>query len=236
MTKGHVRAVAFDFGGTLAWPGPAPDAATVTQILRRLPCAVIPDGFAATFEQVTRRVRAADRRRDAQTSFAEQLRVAALESGAVLDDPAAATKEVFTAIVDAEIDPRAAEALRELHEDGLVCVLACDTQRPESVRRNTLREAGIGDCFDGLVLSSTLGVRKPHPRFYAAVVGAAGCPAGEILFVGDTPAKDALGPYSHGMRAALISPAGRPPGLDPRIDVIAHLAQLPAYLESLRGR
>ncbi|MFC7640263.1 HAD family hydrolase [Streptosporangium lutulentum] len=115
-------------------------------------------------------------------------------------------------------------------------MLACDTQRPESVRRRTLRQAGISDCFNGLVLSSTLGVRKPHPRFYAAVVEATGCPAGEILFVGDTPAKDAFGPHGHGMRAALISPEGRPPGLHPEIGVIGHLEELPAYLESLRAR
>lgn len=187
MTKGRVKAVAFDFGGTLARPGPNPDAATVTGVLRGLPDAVIPDGFADVFNEVGHRVRAADRQRGEQTSFAEQLRVAALESGAVLDDPAAAARKVFTAIPDAEIDPRAVHALRQVHERGLVCVLACDTQRPESVRRRTLRQAGISDCFNGLVLSSTLGVRKPHPRFYAAVVEATGCPAGEILFVGDTP-------------------------------------------------
>ncbi|WP_433259797.1 HAD family hydrolase (plasmid) [Streptosporangium sp. CA-135522] len=229
-------ALALDFGGTLARPGPNPDAATVTEVLRGLPGASIPDGFAAVFDQVARRVRAADRQRGEQTAFAEQVRLAALESGAVLDDPAAATRAVFTAVPDAEIDARAARALRELHDSGLICVLACDTQRPESVRRRTLRDAGISDCFDALVLSSTLGVRKPHPRFYAAVVEATGCPAAEILFVGDTPAKDVIGPRTHGMRAVLISAEGRPAELDPAIGVIAHLAELPAYLESLHER
>lgn len=229
----RVKALALDFGGTLAHPGPSPDAATVAEILRGLHGTSITGGFASALQEVARRTRLTDRQRDEQTSFAEQLRQAATESGSILEDPVAATRAVFTAVPDAEIDPRAADALRLLYDSGLVCVLACDTQRPESVRRRTLRAAGIEDCFAALVLSSTLGVRKPHPRFYAAVVEAAGCAAGEILFVGDTPAKDAIGPHTHGMRAALISPQGRPAGLDPGIGVIGHLAELPAHLERL---
>lgn len=231
----RVAAVAVDFGGTLARPGPSPDAATVARILRELDGPLIPDGFAAALDEAIRGTRAVDRPLHEQTPFADLLRLAARESGTVLDDPVALAKAVFSAVPDAEVDPVAAHALRILHEAGLVCVLACDTQRPESVRRATLRQAGISDCFDALVLSSTLGVRKPHPRFYATVIEEAGCPAEEIVFVGDTPAKDAIGPASHGMRAVLISPDGRPPRLDPGIGVIAHLRELPAYLESLHA-
>lgn len=230
-----VSAVAVDFGGTLARPGPSPDAVTVARILSELGGPMIPGGFATALEGVVGRARAADRPRHEQTPFAELLRLAAAESGAVLDDPQALARAVFTAVPDAEVDPVAAHALRNLHEAGLVCVLACDTQRPESVRRATLRRARLSDCFDALVLSSTLGVRKPHPRFYTAVIEAAGCPPEQIVFVGDTPRKDAVGPLAHGMRAALISPDGRPPGLDPRIGVIAHLSELPAYLGSLHA-
>ncbi|MEV4745563.1 HAD family hydrolase [Streptosporangium amethystogenes subsp. fukuiense] len=230
-----VTALAVDFGGTVACPGPSPDAATVAWILRELSGPVIPDGFATAFEEVVRRARIADQPRHEQTSFAELLRLAALESGVRLDDPVALAQSVFTTLPDADIDPMAAHTLRNLYEAGLVCLLACDTQRPESVRRATLRRARIEDCFEVLVLSSTLGVRKPHPWFYAAVIEAAGCPPQEILFVGDTQAKDAVGPLAHGMRAVLISPDGRPSGLDPRIGVIAHLSELPAYLESLHA-
>src|SRR5262249_34995810 len=118
----------------------------------------------------------------------------------------------------------------------LTCVLACDTQRPESVRRQTLEQADIADCFAALVLSSTVGVRKPHPAFYAAVMDAAGCPPALVLFVGDTPVKDAIAPRGHGMRAVLISRRGRPVGLNPRIGVIGHLADLANYLEAHHDR
>ncbi|MGW4731713.1 HAD family hydrolase [Streptomyces shenzhenensis] len=228
-----VRALAVDFGGTLAQPGPSPDGATVAQTLKELENTVVPEGFAAAFEDAARQVRQEDRSRGVQSPFAEQLARAARRCAAVIPDPQAATEAVFTAVPDAFVDTRSAATLRRLHVSGLVCVLACDTQRPETVRRRTLRAAGIEDCFDALVLSSTLGVRKPHPRFYDTVVERAGCPAAEIVFVGDTPAKDAIGPYEHGMRAVLITSGPRPDGLPAPVGVIGDFTELPAYLEAL---
>jgi putative hydrolase of the HAD superfamily len=226
-----VRAVAVDFGGTLARPGPSPDGAVVAAALRAVEDTVIPDGFAAAFAAVTAEVRRQDRARDIQRPFVEQLVCAARVCGAVIPAPRAAAEAVFTAVPDADVDSRAAGTLRRLRSSGLVCVLACDTQRPETVRRRTLRAAGIEACFDALVCSSTIGVRKPHPRFYDAVVRAAGCRREEILFVGDTPAKDAVGPYTYGMHAVLITAGPRPAGLPAPVDVIGHFTELPAYLE-----
>ncbi|MFE5604195.1 HAD family hydrolase [Streptomyces coelicoflavus] len=228
-----VRALAVDFGGTLARPGPSPDGATVAAALKELEATVVPDGFAAVFEDAARQVRQEDRAGGIQSPFAEQLARAADACAAVIPDPQAATEAVFTAVPDAFVDARAAATLRRLHASGLVCVLACDTQRPETVRRRTLRGAGIEDCFDALVLSSALGVRKPYPRFYDTVVEKAGCLAEEIVFVGDTPAKDAIGPYEHGMRAVLVTSGPRPDGLPPPVGVIGDFTELPAYLEAL---
>jgi FMN phosphatase YigB (HAD superfamily) len=85
-------------------------------------------------------------------------------------------------------------------------VLASNTRWPESARRRTLDAAGIGDCFHALVLSSALGLRKPHPRFYEAVLGTVGCPPGAVLFVGDTADKDIDPPLLLGMQALLVAP------------------------------
>ncbi|MFF5304763.1 HAD family hydrolase [Streptomyces sp. NPDC013161] len=227
----RVRALAVDFGGTLARPGPSPDGATVAQALKGVADTVVPDGFASAFDLIARQIRDEDRAQGIQSPFSRHLVRAAAACGGVIPDPPAAAEAVFTAVPDAFVDARAAQALRGMHADGLVCVLACDTQRPESVRRHTLRTAGIEDCFDALVLSSTLGLRKPHPRFYDMVVRSAGCPPQEVLFVGDTSTKDAVGPYEYGMRAVLIA-CHRPHGLPGPIGVIGHFADLPAYLES----
>ncbi|MFE3183457.1 HAD family hydrolase [Streptomyces violascens] len=62
---------------------------------------------------------------------------------------------------DARVDVEAAAAVRKLHANGFRCVLASNTDHPGPVRLKSLRAAGIADCFDALVLSSALGVRKP---------------------------------------------------------------------------
>ncbi|MFB7613516.1 HAD family hydrolase [Kitasatospora sp. NPDC056181] len=227
----RIRALALDFGDTLAHPGPQPDGTTVARVLHGLGTTVVPDGFPDAFDLVSRRAREEDRAHLTQSRFTDLLRRSAHACGAVIPDPGAAYEAVFTAVPDAEVDPRAADALRRLHGRGLVCVLACDTRRPESVRRRTLRAAGIAHCFDALVLSSTLGVRKPNPLFYDAVVSAAGCPPGNVLFVGDNPAKDAIGPVGSGMRAVLVTSAPRPDDLPGGTGVIGHFAELPGYLE-----
>jgi putative hydrolase of the HAD superfamily len=55
-----------------------------------------------------------------------------------------------------------------------------------------------------VLTSARLGVEKPHPEAYAAAISAAGCAAGEILFVGDTYEADVAGPERAGMQALLV--------------------------------
>ncbi|MGW2859747.1 HAD family hydrolase [Streptomyces sp. NPDC001205] len=227
----QVRVLAVDFVGTLAGHGPAPDGRLVGEVLRSLPGAVVPEGFPARFDTVTRRARRTDAARGVPSTFTTRLHRAAQDCGAHIPDLRRAVAAVFTATPDATVDPTAAAALRELHADGLTCVLASNTDRPVPVRRRTLRAAGLGDCFAALVLSGTLGVRKPDPRFYAAVARAADCPPEDILFVGDNPRADALGPHAYGMSAALITSGPRAADLPRAITTIGHLSELAAHLD-----
>ncbi len=55
-----------------------------------------------------------------------------------------------------------------------------------------------------VLTSARLGVEKPHPESYAAAIAAAGCAAGEILFVGDTYEADVAGPERAGMQTLLV--------------------------------
>ncbi|OPC84469.1 hypothetical protein B4N89_29250 [Embleya scabrispora] len=227
-----VRALAVDFGDTLAVPGPNPDGRVVLEVLRELPGTHVPDTFVAAYDHVHRITREGDRVRDTHTSFATEIHWAAQLCGARIPDPEAALEPVFERVPDSRVIRRAAEALLRIRARGdLVCVLACDTQRPESVRRRTLVEAGIEDCFDALVLSCAIGLRKPHPDFYAEVERACGVPREEIVFVGNTPSKDATAPHLYGMRAVLVAPTGRPRGLADTIGVIGHFADLPDHLD-----
>ncbi len=96
-----------------------------------------------------------------------------------------------------------------------------------------LREAGLGlviaSNFDGrlravvrglpelaaqepvLVISSEVGLRKPHPDFYRAACARLGLPPARVLCVGDDPENDVLGPGRAGLRAILLDRKGRRP-------------------------
>ncbi|MFF3693297.1 HAD family hydrolase [Streptomyces sp. NPDC002221] len=226
----RTRVLALDFVGTLAGHGPAPHGRFVAGVLQGLPGAAIPADFPARFDAVTGRPGEPGRPRGVRTLFPVRLGRAAQDCGAVVPDLRLATEAVFAALPDAEVDPRAAAAVRELRASGLSLVLAANTDRPEPVRRGTLQDAGIAHCFDALVLSSTLGVRKPDRRFYAEVARVAGCPAGDILFVGDNARTDALGPRAYGMSAVLVRPGPRPEALPPDIATIPHIGELIRHL------
>jgi FMN phosphatase YigB (HAD superfamily) len=132
------------------------------------------------------------------------------------------------------VDPAAAAALRILHDDlGLRIILASNTAPGES-RWPALQKAGINDLFCVALLSYPLGVRKPETLFYELVVAAAGCPAGQVLFVGDNFDCDVAGPIVHGMHAALVRPHGLRPGEELPGDalLIGHVRDLPALLEA----
>ncbi|TQN28428.1 HAD superfamily hydrolase (TIGR01509 family)/HAD superfamily hydrolase (TIGR01549 family) [Haloactinospora alba] len=231
----RIRALAIDCGGTLSHSAPRVEGSMVAWVLSGDLGLRLPEEFAAAFDSAHHRAWHEDRASGAHTPFSRVLATAASQCGVHLPDPDGASEAVFSSLPDGRIDGKAARALRRLHHTGLRCVLACDTQRPETVRRHTLDRAGIGSCFHALVLSSELGWRKPHPRFYAAVIAAAGVDPEEIVFVGDTPAKDASGPRAHDMMAVLIASDGRPHGLDSRIGVLHRFAELPAYLEDRYG-
>ncbi len=112
---------------------------------------------------------------------------------------------LFEHLPDARIDDQAARAVGVLFERGFRIVLASNTRWPETARRRTLRAAGIEHCFHAVVLSSELGIRKPHSEFYQAVLSEAGCPANRVLFLGDTADKDVDAPRRHGMQAVLVT-------------------------------
>ncbi|RAY15431.1 hypothetical protein DPM19_12125 [Actinomadura craniellae] len=105
------------------------------------------------------------------------------------------------------VDELAAVTVRTLHARGLRLVLASNTL-PGQDRRPALEAAGIADLFSEVLQSDRLGFAKPAREFYAAVVQAARCAAGQILFVGNNLRHDVAGPLEHGMQAVLIRPHG----------------------------
>ncbi|MBF7684402.1 HAD family hydrolase [Acinetobacter sp. B10A] len=58
--------------------------------------------------------------------------------------------------------------------------------------------------LDAYIWSYEVGVTKPNPQIYQHVVKMLNCQAEDVLFIGDTPKADVVGPTSFGMSARLI--------------------------------
>ncbi|MFG1652801.1 HAD family hydrolase [Micromonospora sp. NPDC049275] len=76
--------------------------------------------------------------------------------------------------------------------------------------------------------------KKPDPEFYAAVVEAAGAPAGQIVYVGDSWEHDVVAPRRAGLRSVWLNRYGLPRPAGPTPDAeVSTLADLPVVLADL---
>jgi len=62
---------------------------------------------------------------------------------------------------------------------------------------------GLGEAFDAVVTSATVGWEKPHPEIFRTALRLAGDPA-EVWMVGDNPVADVRGAEQVGVRAVLV--------------------------------
>jgi len=95
------------------------------------------------------------------------------------------------------------EALRPRYRLGLVSSFDDTATAYEILRRH-----GLLAYLDSVVVSETLGLRKPHPALVRAGLVDLGLGADEVLFVGDTFAEDVLGARAAGVDAAWIDARG----------------------------
>jgi len=73
-----------------------------------------------------------------------------------------------------------------------------------------LRDGGIEDRFDTVVVSDRVGWRKPSAAIFEAAFRGLGVGPGECLFVGDRPELDVTGAKGVGMDVAWLNPDGAP--------------------------
>src|SRR6266851_9504670 len=98
--------------------------------------------------------------------------------------------------------------------------------------REVLLDTGVADLFEAVIISAEAGLRKPNPLIYQRILTMLHVEPRTILFVGDTPREDVLGPRQAAMRVAWVNGRGTPlPEGIPEPDlVIANIAELPALL------
>ena len=103
------------------------------------------------------------------------------------------------------VHPQTLALLDGVRALGLGCAVVADTFDPPGLFRADLAAQGIAARVDAVVLSSELGVRRPHPTVYAAVAAALDADPAEVMFVGDRLREDVAGPAEAGMRTCLAT-------------------------------
>lgn len=73
-----------------------------------------------------------------------------------------------------------------------------------------LTAVGIHTHFAAIVSAHEVGFSKPHPAIYAACVERIGFKPEELVYVGDDPDNDIIGPSAAGLAAVWINRHGRP--------------------------
>jgi putative hydrolase of the HAD superfamily len=109
------------------------------------------------------------------------------------------------------LDPDAPAVLRDLRARGLRIGVLSNTFWPRVEHERIFRRDGIDHLIDAAVYTSEIPWTKPHPEAFAAVLSALGCEdPGEVVFVGDRPFDDIYGAKRAGMHAILLATSDIP--------------------------
>lgn len=235
--SGRVRAVFFDFGGTLYAYGahhPVVDPATLL--------ALVPEagGSAEGLEAACREAVGAVYRaylvrpyflhRDFFADvFRRALRNLGVEPGPALVEAylerrkAAAAARPFP-----PLRPGVHETLRALRGRGVFVGLVSNTD--DEILRRDLARAGLEGAFELYLTSESARSCKPDPQIFREALRRAGVGAADALFVGDNVEQDVAGANRVGIRSVLLcgeAEAGRPRAHEPWRTV----ADIPAVLD-----
>ncbi|MBI4416241.1 MAG: HAD-IA family hydrolase [Euryarchaeota archaeon] len=104
--------------------------------------------------------------------------------------------------------PDAAECLNRLAARGLHLGVLSDVDI--DFMDFALGIIGFRSRFDSITTSEEVGVGKPNPKAFRLALQKAGCRPGEAVYVGDSPVRDVRGAKALGMRAIHLARTGEP--------------------------
>ena len=110
-------------------------------------------------------------------------------------------RDLTAELTSIRLRPGIAALWRDLRDRGLKIAICSNLAAPYGP---ALRQV-LPDRPDAEVFSYEVGLVKPEPEIYRAVVNRLACAPGKILFTGDTKKADIVGPSQAGMRAVPIA-------------------------------
>lgn len=106
--------------------------------------------------------------------------------------------------------PGAEAALGRLRDLGLAVAVVSNSVWPDWLLREDVERLGLAGLVGPIVVSSTVGVRKPDPRMFEAGLKAVGTEASRAVFVGNSLQEDVGGARFVGMRTIYLNESGQP--------------------------
>jgi putative hydrolase of the HAD superfamily len=206
----RVRAVTFDFGGTLLTPFPSVGA-VYAEVLARREVTVSAEIVEARFRQAFVELRS--KTHSGITEATELAYWRAIVHRALSPEcPAALLDSVFTELWEEfsharrwQVLPGASALLKAFAAVTPARSLAVFSNWDSRLHR-VLDELGWSSQFQHLFISSEIGFEKPHPSAFRAVESALKLPPEAILHIGDSYAHDYQPASAAGWQALLVSP------------------------------
>ena len=153
--------------------------------------------------------------------------------GRELEDPQVgyAVDHQYAATIEAaELRADCLDTLCGLRERGLHVQIVSNID--EEQLKVLVRRLGLESAIDACTSSESAQSCKPDPGIYECALEKARCTAAQVLFVGDSPAHDVIGPRAMGILTALLVADARPGAEDCCPDfVIERLGQVLEIVE-----
>lgn len=209
-----VQGVVFDAVGTLIMPDP-PVAEAYAEAARRqgilLASSQIHERFGQSFETDELDELRGPMATDEDNERRRWQRIVATCLPEVPDASRAFTElwDYFQRPEAWRVAPEAGPTLEALEKRGLALRIASNFDA--RLRRVLDGLEPLARLSDSALISSEVGYRKPHPKFYQAVCASLGLPPASLLFVGDDLENDWQGPRRSGLQAILLDPKRRAP-------------------------
>jgi len=235
----QIRAVLFDWGGTLCKPERTRETTRrgIDAVVRLL--GVPESQRSALAGSLAKAIERAHAKADAnfpyrEVNLAEVLRGWAEQIG--IDMPGWDPQRAATVFWDEWygclcLQTDAAYVLGELKRRGYRLGLLSNVAAPADVCERELARLGVRDFFEVRVFSSAVGVRKPNPEIFGFALrqfsASQQIAAQQVVYVGDSPLKDIYGAQQAGLRAILMR--------DPAVP-IAEAEQCPAEPDAIVDR
>ena len=234
-----IRAVLFDFSGTLANCGAAWWALELTttasaplRLLRQRSVLSISDEALDCADQLYRKLHVAARTSGVEVSACEAARRVAASLGVAVADGAldAAVDELFRACLpDVVPIDGALDTLRELHHRSLALGVISNARYSPFVFW-ALKRLEMLPFFRTVVVSADVGLRKPQPEIFLNTLADLGIAAQEAAYVGDYYPYDMVGARAAGLHSVWLTDADKPHDDLPADLIISHLPDLLPWL------